>query len=315
MLIQHEHSHKTVLLQIDPTSEQGSRPSCWTLIGRWHEQHDSKEKGFSFARAWFFLLFFCLGINDREWVGSTESVAEEWIGSFSRRRNSLQHSKCRAYMGLRLYPLSTDTFPFCLLKIVLCKRSVTLQWEIYQAGLLFGFIWDKKWGNKNEQTSCTTKAAEERQGMNCTPWSWGCSEMMARALIKAREIIGWPTGKTLWCEGEGSSGADCPRRAESWLLEDFKKIRQKDVRQSWSCPKAGAGQADLRPIPALFFMISTDNILYPWLEHLSYEEMLRELSLFSLEKRRLLGDLIVAFQYLKGAYKLERMTIYKGGWQ
>ena len=41
------------------------------------------------------------------------------------------------------------------------------------------------------------------------------------------------------------------------------------------------------------------------MEYLPYEDRLRVLGLFRLEKRRLQGDPVVAFQYLKGDYKEE----------
>ncbi|GAB0185465.1 hypothetical protein GRJ2_001011800 [Grus japonensis] len=50
------------------------------------------------------------------------------------------------------------------------------------------------------------------------------------------------------------------------------------------------------------------------LEHLSYEERLRELGLFSLEKRRFQGDLRAAFQYLKGNSKKAGEGLFTRAW-
>jgi len=46
------------------------------------------------------------------------------------------------------------------------------------------------------------------------------------------------------------------------------------------------------------------------LEYLSYKDRLRELGLFSLEKRRFRGNLRAAFQYLNGAYRKDGEALF-----
>ena len=61
----------------------------------------------------------------------------------------------------------------------------------------------------------------------------------------------------------------------------------------------GLGLATLKRCGAVGTGLEKAMKMIRGVEHLSYEEKLRELGLISLQMRRLRGDLTVAFQYLK----------------
>jgi len=110
-----------------------------------------------------------------------------------------------------------------------------------------------------------------------------------------RPTVSWAASRKEW--------ASCPEEVILPLCSALVRLHLEPCVQIWSPPAqerhgpAGAGPGEATK-------------MIRGRESLCYEERLRELGLFSLEKRRLRGDLIAAFQYLKGAYRKDGENLF-----
>ena len=116
-------------------------------------------------------------------------------------------------------------------------------------------------------------------------WTWPgnvCSQTR-------KPTISWDVSQAAWPEGRKKGF--CPSAPLWW--------------NSTHSPASSSGALSTGKMDLLEWVQRRATKIILGMEHFSYADRVKQSCLFSLEKRRLQGDLIVAFPYFRGAYKKE----------